>query len=182
MKRRTVKTILCAALLTLAMTATACGGSDDAANGTDAATEEAAPAEEEAPAEETAPAEEEVPAKEEAPEETGNSGVTLEDYLKGDAESEKQLEEQAKSMENENLTMEIEVNGNELVYVATLKEEIEDPDAMAETLNEAVGPTFSALAGMLDEVVEAEKGTVSIGIRYCAPDGSVLAESSFRAE
>lgn len=153
MKRRTVKALVCATLMAISLSATACGGSDDAAKSADAATEEAAPAEEEAPA-----AEEEVPA------------------------AEKELEEQAKSMGSDEMDMAIEVNGNDLVYVATLKEAIEDGDALAETVNEQVGPTFSALAGMMDEVVGAEKGTVSFGIRYCNPDGSVLAEASFRAE
>ena len=50
MKRKTVKTILCAALLTLAMSATACGGSDDGTKNADAAVAEA-PVEAEAPAE-----------------------------------------------------------------------------------------------------------------------------------
>lgn len=180
MKRRTVKALVCATLMAISLSATACGGSDDAAKSADAATEEAASAEEEAPAaEEEAPAaEEEAPAEEEA----SSAGTTLEDYLKGDAAAEKELEEQAKSMGSDEMDMAIEVNGNDLVYVATLKEAIEDGDALAETVNEQVGPTFSALAGMMDEVVGAEKGTVSFGIRYCNPDGSVLAEASFRAE
>lgn len=185
MKRRTVKALVCATLMAISLSATACGGSDDAAGSADAATEEAASAEEEAPAaEEEAPAEEETPAAEEAPaeDEASSAGTTLEDYLKGDAEAEKELEEQAKSMGSDEMDMTIEVNGNDLVYVATLKEATEDGDALADTVNEQVGPTFSALAGMMDEVVGVEKGTVSFGIRYCNPDGSVLAEASFRAE
>lgn len=180
MKRRTVKVLVCATLMAISLSATACGGSDDAAKSTDAATEEAAPVEEEAPEaeEEAASSEEEAPAEEEA----SSDGATLEDYLKGDAEAEKELEEQAKSMGSDEMDMAIEVNGNDLVYVATLKEAIEDGDALADTVNEQVGPTFSALAGMMDEVIGAEKGTVSFGIRYCNPDGSVLAETSFRAE
>ena len=181
MKRKTVKKFLCAALLTLAMSATACGGSDSAKESEAPAATEEASVEEEAPAAEEAPAE--VEEEEPAEEEVSNDGAaTLEDYLKGDAETEKQLEEQAQAMGNENMDMEIEVNGNDLVYVATLKEDIENPDELAETVNEAVGPTFSALAGVMDEVVGVEKGTVSFGVRYCAPDGTVLAEASFRAE
>lgn len=183
MKRRTVKSVVCAALMVMALSVTACGGDEAAENAETAPVAEEAPAEEEAPAAEEAPAEEEAPAAEETPaEEEAGAGETLEDYLKGDAESAKQLEEQAQSMSNENMDVEIEVNGNDLVYVATIKAEIEDADAMVETLNASVGPTFSALAGVMDEVVGGEKGTVSFGIRYCAPDGSVLGEASFRAE
>lgn len=190
MKRKTVKAFVCAALMAMTLSVTACGGSDDAAKNAETApaveeapAEEEAPVAEEAPAEEEAPVAEEAPAEEEAPvEEESSNGETLEDYLKADAEAEKQLEEQAQSMSNEQMDMEIEVNGNDLVYVATLKADIDDTDALVEAVNESVGPTFSALAGMMDEVVGCEKGTVSFGIRYCAADGSVLAEESFRAE
>ncbi len=185
MKSRTVKALLCATLMALTLSMTACGGSNDAAQGADTAAEEVSTEEETASVEEETPAEEETASvEEEAPaeEEASSTGATLEEYLKGDAEAEKQLEEQAQSMGNDQMDMAIEVNGNDLVYVATLKEAIEDGDALAETVNEQVGPTFSSLAGMMDEVVGAEKGTVSFGIRYCNPDGSVLAEATFRAE
>ena len=43
MKRRTVKALVCATLMAMSLSMTACGGSDDAAKGADAATEEAAP-------------------------------------------------------------------------------------------------------------------------------------------
>lgn len=151
MKRKTVKAYLCVALTALTLSMTACGGSGD--KGT-AATQEA---------------------------EASSDGATLEDYLKGDAETAKQLEEQAQSMGNENVDMAIEVNGNDLVYIATLKEEIEDGDALVDAV-EQMGSVFSALAGMMDEAIDAEKGTVSFGIRYCQPDGTVIAESEFRAE
>lgn len=170
MKRKTVKAYFCVALMALTLSMTACGGSGDGDKGT-AATQEAEAIVEEAPAEEETPAEEEV----------SSDGATLEDYLKGDAETEKELEEQAKSMGNENVDMAIEVNGNNLVYIATLKEEIEDGDALVDAV-EQMGSAFSALAGMMDESIGAEKGTVSFGIRYCQPDGTVIAESEFRAE
>lgn len=188
MKSKSVKAILCTALMALTLSMTACGGSNDSDKGT-AATQEAAPVEQETSAEEAAPVEEETSAEEEAPveeetpaeEEVSSDGATLEDYLKGDAETAKQLDEQAQSMGNENVDMAIEVNGNDLVYIATLKEEIEDGDALVDAV-EQMGGAFSALAGMMDEAIGVEKGTVSFGIRYCQPDGTVIAESEFRAE
>lgn len=193
MKRKTVKAYFCVALMALTLSMAACGGSGDGDKGT-AATQEAAPAEaepvqdeapaeEETPAEEAAPVEEEAPAEAETPaeEEVSSDGATLEDYLKGDEVTAKQLEEQAQSMGNENVDMAIDVNGNDLVYIATLKEEIEDGDALVDAV-EQMGSVFSALAGMMDEAIGAEKGTVSFGIRYCQPDGTVIAESEFRAE
>lgn len=186
MKRKSVKAILCVALMALTLSMTACGGSGD--GNKSAATQEAAPAEaepvqDEAPAEKETPVEKEAPAEAETPaeEEVSSDGATLEDYLKGDAETAKQLEEQAQSMGNENVDMAIEVNGNDLVYIATLKQEIEDGDALVDAV-EQMGSVFSALAGMMDEAIDAEKGTVSFGIRYCQPDGTVIAESEFRAE
>lgn len=194
MKKKTVRFLFCATLMALTLSATACGASTDgdkSANATvlETSAEDEAPAEEEASveeetsAEEEAPAEEETPVEEETPaeEEVSSEGATLEDYLKGDAETAKQLEEQAQSMGNENVDMAIDVIGNDLVYIATLKEEMEDPDALVDAV-EQMGSVFSALASVMDEAIGAEKGTVSFGIRYCQPDGTVIAESNFRAE
>lgn len=81
--------------------------------------------------------------------------------------------------------MSIEIKGNDVVCVATFKEGIELPDGTADVLNEGMeqlGSAFSGLAGSLDSMIGAEKGTVSYGIRYCDANGNVLAEKSFRAE
>lgn len=198
MKRKTVKLFLCAALLTIAMSATACGGSDDGAKSADAAVEEASveeetPAEEEAPVEEEAPAEEETPAEEEEAaeeqealaEEASSEQMTLEEYIFKDPTAEQQLREQAAAQANDQLDMDIEVKGNDVICVATFKDSVELPDDVSEQLSEgmdALGSTFSAIAGVLDDEIGAEKGTVAYVIRYCAPDGTVLAEASFRAE
>ncbi len=178
MKRKTVKTILCAALLTIAMSATACGGSDDAAKSADTAAE--TPVEEEAPAEEEAPVEEEAPAEEES-----SDQKTLEEYMFEDPTAEQQLKEQAAAQGNDQMDMDIEVKGNSVVCVATFKDSVELPDDISEQLSDgmdSLGSAFSAIAGMLDDAIGAEKGTVSYGIRYCAPDGTVLVEASFTAE
>lgn len=171
MKRRTVKALVCAALMAISLSATACGGSKDA----DTTTEAAAPVEEE-----VSEAEEEAPAEEESSEQK-----TLEDFLKEDPTAEQQLQEQAAAQGNDQMDMAIEINGNDVVCVATFKDTVELPDDAADTLNEGmeqVGSAFSALAGTLDSMIGAEKGTVSYGIRYCDADGNVLAEASFRAE
>lgn len=188
MKSRTVKTLLCATLMALSLSMTACGGSDDAAP----ATEEAAPAEEETPAEEEAPVEEETPAEEEAPaeeetpaEEESSAQKTLEDFMKEDPTAEQQLQEQAAAQGNDQMDMAIEIHGNDVVCVATFKDSVELPDDAADTLNEGIdqlGSAFSGIAGTLDSMIGAEKGTVGYGIRYCDSEGNVLAEATFRAE
>ena len=181
MKKRTVKLFVCAALMSLSLSATACGGSDSGAKGEDAATEAPAP-EEEANAEEEV--KEEAPAEEEAPEESSGQ-KTLEEYLKEDPEAEKQLEEQATAQGNDQMDMAIEVVGNDVICVATFKDSIELPEGTAETLEAGMNElesAFSAFAGVLDDAIGAEKGTVSYGVRYCDSDGNVLAEASFRAQ
>lgn len=184
MKRKTVKTLLCAVLLTIAMSATACGGSDDGAKSSDAAATETS-VEEEAPAEEEAPVEEEAPAEEEASAEESSGQKTFEEYLFEDPTAEQQLKEQAAAQGNDQLEMDIVVKGNDVICVATFKDSVELPDDVSEQLSDgmdAMESAFSGIAGVLDEAIGAEKGTVSYGIRYCAPDGTVLAEASFRAK
>ncbi len=183
MKRRTVKALVCAAIMAVSLSATACGASKEAAN---TAAEEEAPVGEEAPVEEEAPAEEEAPVEEEASaEEESSSQKTLEDFLKEDPTAEKQLQEQAAAQGDDQMDMSIEIKGNEVICVATFKEDVELPEGTADTLSatlEQMGSAFSGLAGTLDDMIGAEKGTVSYGVRYCDASGDVLAEASFRAE
>lgn len=193
MKKRTVKVLVCAALMSLSLSATACGGSDSGAKSEDAATEapvaeeEAPAAEEEAPAEEEA--KEEAPAEEEAPEaeaeEESSTQKTLEEYLKEDPEAMKQIEEQAAAEGNDQMDMAIEVVGNDLTCVATFKDSVEIPEGTVEILETGMSelePAFSAIAGALDDEIGAEKGTVSYGVKYCDSEGNVLVEASFRAQ
>lgn len=196
MKRRTVKTILCAALLTLAMTATACGGSDDAAKGTDAATEEAAPAEEEAPAEEAAPAEEEAPAEEAAPAEEETpaeeeatdaalaSDATLEDYLNALPDVKKQMEDEVAAANQDGMSVTVDVKGNEMIFTYTYEDAsqlTDDTPAQLDAVTEAMGSVYEMMAEQMDQAMGVEK-TVSITVKYLDPDGKVLSESSFKAQ
>ena len=161
MKRKTVKTVLCATLLTIAMSVTACGSSNDGAKNTDTAVAETTDKEE------------------------SSGQKTLEEFLFEDPTMEQQLKEQAAAQGNDQMDMEVEVKGNDFIIIATFKDSVELSDDVSEQLNagmDSVGSVFSTLAGALDDAIGAEKGTVSYGIKYCAPDGTVLAEASFRAE
>ena len=83
------------------------------------------------------------------------------------------------------MDMSIEIKGNDVVCVATFKDSVELPEDAADVLNagmEELGSAFSGIAGVLDDMIGVEKGTVSYGIRYCDANGNVLAEASFRAE
>ena len=99
--------------------------------------------------------------------------------------AEQQLQDQAAAQGDETIDMSIEVDGNDIFCVGTFKDSVELPDDVSDTLNAGMSelePTFSAIAGVLDTAIGAEKGTVSYGIRYCDSDGNVLAEMSFRAQ
>ena len=179
MKRKTVKAYFCVALMTITLSMTACGGSGDSDKSA-AAAQEAEAAVDEAPAEEAASVEEETPAEEES-----SASKTLEEYLKEDPTALKDLEEQAAAQSNDQMDATIEVKGNDVICIATFKDSVELPDDIADTLNEGLDQmetAFSAIAGVLDAAIGAEKGTASYGVRYCASDGTVLAEASFRAE
>ena len=176
MKRKTVKTVICATLMAIAMSVTACGSSDDGAKNTDTAVAETS-------TEEKTP---EAPAEDKATDKEESSGQkTLEEFLFEDPTMEQQLKEQAAAQGNDQMDMEVEVKGNDFIIIATFKDSVELSDDVSEQLNagmDSVGSVFSTLAGALDDAIGAEKGTVSYGIKYCAPDGTVLAEASFRAE
>ncbi len=198
MKRRTVKALVCATLMAMSLSMTACGG-DDAAKGADAATEEAAPAEEEAPVEEETP-EEEAPAEEETPEEAPaeeetpaaeeevpalepGSGKTLEDYLNEVPEQKQQLEESIAVQAEEGVSIAVDVKGNEFTYIYTIEDASAITDEMKENIKnglETTASVFEMMAESLDKAV-GEPGAVTLVVRYQDADGNVVEERSFNA-
>ena len=181
MKRRTVKALVCATLMAMSLSMTACGG-DDAAKGADAATEEAAPAEEETP--EEAPAEEETPAaEEEVPAVEPGSGKTLEDYLNEVPEQKQQLEESIAAQAEEGVSIAVDVKGNEFTYIYTIEDASAITDEMKENIKnglEATASMFEMMAESLDKAV-GEPGAVTLVVRYQDADGNVVEERSFNA-
>ena len=198
MKRRTVKALVCATLMAMSLSMTACGG-DDAAKGADAATEEAAPAEEEAPVEEETP-EEEAPAEEETPEEAPaeeetpaaeeevpalepGSGKTLEDYLNEVPEQKQQLEESIAAQAEEGVSIAVDVKGNEFTYIYTIEDASAITDEMKENIKnglETTASVFEMMAESLDKAV-GEPGAVTLVVRYQDADGNDVEERSFNA-
>lgn len=197
MKRRTVKALVCATLMAMSLSVTACGGSDDAAKGADAATEEAAPAEEEAPVEEEAPAaeeeapveeetpaaEEEASAEEEVPAVEPGSGKTLEDYLNEVPEQKQQLEESIAAQAQDGVSIAVDVKGNEFTYIYTIEDASAITDEMKENIKnglETTASVFEMMAESLDKAV-GEPGAVTLVVRYQDVDGNVVEERSFNA-
>lgn len=179
MKRRTVKAILCAALMALTLSMTACGGSDDASKDAEVTAEEEAPEEEEK--EEAEAPEEEAPEEEEA---ESAGGQTLEEYLDSTPGAKEAIEEQIAGAEDESMTVTAEVKGNDFIFNFTITDEsmiTDEVSAQLETGLEATASIFEQMAGQMDEVIEQE-GVVAIVIRYLDPDGNILAEGSFKAQ
>lgn len=193
MKRRTVKALVCATLMAMSLSVTACGGSDEASNGADAATEEEAPAaeeeapaaEEEASAEEETPAAEEAPAEEEAPAADAASGMTLEEYMNSTPDQKKQFEEEMAASAQDGISIAVDVKGNDFTYIYTFEDDSLITDEVKSNLKtglEATASVFAMMAEQMDEAIGADKGTVTIIVKYQDGSGNVLEEGSFHAE
>lgn len=193
MKRRTVKALVCATLMAMSLSVTACGGSDEASNGADAATEEEAPAaEEEAPAaeeeasvEEETPAAEEASAEEEAPAADAASGMTLEEYMNSTPDQKKQFEEEMAASAQDGISIAVDVKGNDFTYIYTFEDDSLITDEVKSNLKtglEATASVFAMMAEQMDEAIGADKGTVTIIVKYQDGSGNVLEEGSFHAE
>ncbi len=193
MKRRTVKALVCATLMAMSLSVTACGGSDEASNGADAATEEEAPAaeeeapaaEEEASAEEETPAAEEASAEEEAPAADAASGMTLEEYMNSTPDQKKQFEEEMAASAQDGISIAVDVKGNDFTYIYTFEDDSLITDEVKSNLKtglEATASVFAMMAEQMDEAIGADKGTVTIIVKYQDGSGNVLEDGSFHAE
>lgn len=193
MKRRTVKALVCATLMAMSLSVTACGGSDEASNGANAATEEEAPAaeeeapaaEEEASAEEETPAAEEASAEEEAPAADAASGMTLEEYMNSTPDQKKQFEEEMAASAQDGISIAVDVKGNDFTYIYTFEDDSLITDEVKSNLKtglEATASVFAMMAEQMDEAIGADKGTVTIIVKYQDGSGNVLEEGSFHAE
>lgn len=193
MKRRTVKALVCATLMAMSLSVIACGGSDEASNGADAATEEEAPAaeeeapaaEEEASAEEETPAAEEASAEEEAPAADAASGMTLEEYMNSTPDQKKQFEEEMAASAQDGISIAVDVKGNDFTYIYTFEDDSLITDEVKSNLKtglEATASVFAMMAEQMDEAIGADKGTVTIIVKYQDGSGNVLEEGSFHAE
>ena len=187
MKIKAVKAILCAALMALTLSMTACGGSDDAKDADVATEEEAEEPEAEEPEAEEPEAEEpeaeepeaEEPEEEEAEESTGE---TLEEYLDATPGAKEAIEEQIAGASQDGMSVTAEVKGNDFIFNFTIEDAsqiTDDVPAQLEAGLEATASIFEQMAGQMDDVIEQE-GAVQIVIKYLDPDGKVLAERGFK--
>ncbi len=118
---------------------------------------------------------------------TGSGSSTLEEIVKEEPDILEQVQATAAETEDEYVTMSVEFKGNQVLYVTTFKDAFytTKTESAAQELEKSMNGAaseFSALAEAVDDAMGAPRGTVSMVIRYCDSDGSVLAEAEFKAE
>ncbi|MCM1134964.1 MAG: DUF4854 domain-containing protein [Clostridium sp.] len=177
MKNKTLKTIVCTAVMALLLSVTACGGSDGGANAQEVGAENG---EDTAEAEPTASSAIEDTESEAEEEEAGFK--TLEDYF-NDPSGKSELEAIIENSSSEWMTLSIEVKENALTYIFKIEDSsmVTDDygDLLAAQMEEQKG-TFGLLAAGLDEEI-GQSGACTVRVRYLDPDGNVLAEREYTA-
>ena len=198
MKLRAVKVIACAAVMALALSATACGSKEAAKTEDNAAvenTEDAAAPEDAADTEPEAPADTE--AEPEAPaDNTGDDASadnaaasgdavysTLEEYY-NDPAVKSILDSAFESLKQEGMTLSIEVKGNVFSMTCKFEDSSMIVDGIAEALEQGLDASasqFETQAAEFDEAV-GQSGACTVAVRYTDPDDKVLAEREFKAQ
>lgn len=198
MKLRAVKVIACAAVMALALSATACGSKeadkteDNAAveNTEDAAApEDAADTEPESPAD--TEAEPEAPADNTGDDASADNAAasgdavysTLEEYY-NDPAVKSILDSAFESLKQEGMTLSIEVKGNVFSMTCKFEDSSMIVDGIAEALEQGLDASasqFETQAAEFDEAV-GQSGACTVAVRYTDPDDKVLAEREFKAQ
>ena len=202
MKRRTLKSIAWAAAMALALSVTACGGSDDAANTNDDANveenaEDAGDAGQDAAADtedttadtgaDTGDAAADTGAETEADASAdGAEGTyaTLEDYY-NDPAVKSVLDASFEGMSQEGMTLSVEAKENVLTMTCKFEDSSVVVDGIGDTLSaglDANAAQFEQIAASFDEAVGGAAGTCTFAVRYTDPDDNVLAEKEFKAQ
>ena len=195
MKRRTLKSIACAAIMALALSATACGAKDAAKTEDKAAVEDAATTEADAPeadaevetpeadTEADAPeadAEAEKPAADDAGSTEGYSN--LEDYY-NDPAVKSALDSALGAMGGDGMALTIDVKENTLTMICKFEDSSVVVDGVGDALLEALetqAATFETQAKTFDDAI-GQAGACTVVVRYTDPDDNVLAEKEFKA-
>ncbi len=196
MKRRTLKSIACAAIMALALSATACGAKDAAKTEDKAAVEDAATTEADAPeadaevetpeadTEADAPeadVEAEKPAADDAGSTEGYS--TLEDYY-SDPTVKSALDSALGAMGGDGMALTIDVKENTLTMICKFEDSSVVVDGVGDALLEALetqAATFETQAKTFDDAI-GQAGACTVVVRYTDPDDNVLAEKEFKAQ
>lgn len=189
MKKRTLKPIVCAAVMALTLSITACGGSDGGASSStsDSATVEDTEGSAEVNNDESAEeadAAEETDAAEEANAGDDEYFETLEEAF-ADPDVKAAMDEEFNSMDLDGMEFSYEVTGNEFIAnYKVLDTVIEDPDDFAEQMEpvmDSLGGVFSMIPEAFDEAIGKE-GATSVTVRFLDANDTLLIERSYKAE
>lgn len=207
MKRKTLKLFACAAMMAMALSVTACGGSDkedkaadteatagDEAAGADAADDKDAAGTDAADGADNADA-----AGADAAADTDGtdaagadaadgtdaaaSGTTLEELFK-DPSAKSAFDSMTQAMATDGMSASVSAVGNEMIVEVKIEDSSVITDGIGDTLAAAVdaqAETFKAQVKTLDTAV-GQEGACTFTVRYLDPDGNVLTEKSFKAE
>lgn len=208
MRRKTLKAIACAAAMVLALSVTACGGSDDTTGNTgvsdvkveepavtaedvkapevadddEAEVEDEVDTDEEADVEDEAETEDEDEDDADAEEET--EYASLEEAF-ADPEVQAEMDDMISSMEEDGMLVSYEVSGNDFVVIYQFTDiTVDDVDGLSEAMSEAMGQLedmFVELAEMFDETV-GEEGACTITVRCLDAAESLLFEDTYSAQ
>ncbi len=193
MKVRTLKLAVCAAVMALTLSVTACGGDDAAKTADTADTTETTEAETETEdtaepeAEDNTEAEAEAEADVEAAEDGAEAAATgdydsLEDYY-NDPTVKSVMDSMFAGIAEEGMSASLEVKGNEFTVIIKIEDSSMVVDGMAEALDAALdaqADTFKEQVKQFDDVI-GQEGACTVVMRYTDPDDNVLAEKSFTA-
>lgn len=197
MKRKTLRFFACAAIMTMALSVTACGGSDkeDKSAGTEEAGNEAdatgAADDTEVDATDAADGSAD-DTKADATDaadgsadntEADTNGTTLEELFKDPAAKES-FDSMTQAMASDGMSASVSAVGNEMIVEVKIEDSSVITDGIGETLAAAVdaqAETFKAQVKTLDTAI-GQEGACTFTVRYLDPDGNVLAEKSFKAE
>ena len=181
MKKRMLKLFACTAIMAMALSVTACGGTDkedktaeETAAGDDADGAEAAGDKDTAGADDV-----------DADAADGNAaaGTTLEELFE-DPTAKSAFDSMVQAMATDGMSASVSAVGNEMIVEVKYEDSSLITDGISEALDTALdtqADTFKAQVKTLDDTV-GQAGACTFTVRYLDPDGNVLTEKSFKAE
>ena len=194
MKRRTLRSIACATIMALALSATACGSKDAAKTEDNAAVEDEASTEDatepeaedvaEPETEEAAEPETEDNATEDSTADSSAEGyTTLEDFY-NDPSVKSMLDAAFESMGGDGMTLSIDVKENTLTMICKFEDSSLDMSGMGEALDAALetqAETFKTQAATFDDAI-GQPGACTVVVRYTDAEDNVLTEKEYTAQ
>ena len=182
-KRKTLRFIVCASMMAMTLSFSACGGSDDGAKTveTGAKTEDKTQADE-ADGADNADAADSADNADVADSDAGTA-TTLEE-LYSDPSVQSMMDSAFGAMAQDGMSVDFKATGNDLVIEIKIEDSSMVVDGMGEALETALdqqADTFKQQVKTFDDAV-GQAGACTVTMRYLDPDGNLLAEKSFKAE